>query len=289
MAIQPMNDDVQIIQHLSDNPNQDDGLSAAQMKEKFDAASVLIKAYLNGTLVPAVQQLQKALNNGEIIGVDDTLSIAGQAADAKATGDALAKKAPAGYGLGAVVDIRAADLDSTAENGWYRIANQSLTVGGATYSDWYIHVKRYSSQYYAQEMIPIMAQQCRLIRWFVNGQLTEEWENPPMLPGIEYRTTERYGGNAVYRKLVEYTNAESLGSASGVSNTKVPHGISKFNELVRIAGKKNSDLLPYLNSAGGLTLASSASSANIFIDTYNCAWPSGQKWRFDIAYTKTSN
>ena len=93
MAIQPMNDDVQIIQHLSDNPNQDDGLSAAQMKEKFDAASVLIKAYLNGTLVPAVQQLQKALNNGEIIGVDDTLSIAGQAADAKATGDALAKKA----------------------------------------------------------------------------------------------------------------------------------------------------------------------------------------------------
>lgn len=95
MAIQPMNDDVQIIQHLSDNPNQDDGLSAEQMKEKFDTAAMLIKAYLNGTLVPAVQQLQKSLNNGDIVGVDDTLSITGQAADAKATGDALGKKADA--------------------------------------------------------------------------------------------------------------------------------------------------------------------------------------------------
>lgn len=92
MAVQPMNDDVQIIQHLSDNPNQDDGLSAEQMKEKFDTAAMLIKAYLNGTLVPAVQQLQKALNNGEIVGVDDTLSITGQAADAKKVGDELKKK-----------------------------------------------------------------------------------------------------------------------------------------------------------------------------------------------------
>ena len=37
-------------------------------------------------------QLQKALNNGDIIVLDDTLSAAGQAADAAAVGTALAGK-----------------------------------------------------------------------------------------------------------------------------------------------------------------------------------------------------
>lgn len=29
-----------------------------------------------------------------------------------------------------------------------------------------------------------------------------EWVNPPMIPGVEYRTTERYFGRAVYQKLI---------------------------------------------------------------------------------------
>lgn len=95
MAIPLMNEDVEIIQKLNDLPNQEDGLSAEQMKQRFDAAAVLIKAYLNGTLVPAVQQLQKALSNGDVIGLDETLSVAGQAADAAATGAALARRLPA--------------------------------------------------------------------------------------------------------------------------------------------------------------------------------------------------
>jgi hypothetical protein len=36
----------------------------------------------------------------------------------------------------------------------------------------------------------------------VNG--VEEWVNPPMMIGVEYRTTERYDGKAVYAKLVDF-------------------------------------------------------------------------------------
>ena len=31
-----------------------------------------------------------------------------------------------------------------------------------------------------------------------------EWLNPPMLLGVEYRTTERYLGKPVYKKLIEF-------------------------------------------------------------------------------------
>lgn len=34
-----------------------------------------------------------------------------------------------------------------------------------------------------------------------------EYENPPMLLGIEYRTTERYLGKPVYKKMIAYTGA----------------------------------------------------------------------------------
>ncbi len=89
MAIPELTDDVKIIQALSTYPNLEEGLTEEQLKQKFDAASVIIKNYLNGTLVPAVQLLQRALSNGDIIGVDATLTTAGYAADAKATGDRL--------------------------------------------------------------------------------------------------------------------------------------------------------------------------------------------------------
>lgn len=35
----------------------------------------------------------------------------------------------------------------------------------------------------------------------VNG--IKEWINPPMVPGVEYRTTERYNGNVVYTQTID--------------------------------------------------------------------------------------
>lgn len=54
MALPKLTDDLSIIQTLSDLPNSEDGLTADELKAKFDEAALAIQAYLNDKLVPAV-------------------------------------------------------------------------------------------------------------------------------------------------------------------------------------------------------------------------------------------
>ena len=42
---------MEIISKLSDLPNDTDGLTAAELKARFDRAGTLLKAYINGTLL----------------------------------------------------------------------------------------------------------------------------------------------------------------------------------------------------------------------------------------------
>ena len=52
-----------------------------------------------------------------------------------------------------------------------------------------------------------------------------EWQNPPMIIGTEYRTTERYDGKAVY------TTIFSLGTAAATNTFNIP--ITNLKKLVR--------------------------------------------------------
>lgn len=52
MAFTPFSYDMEIIAKLSDTPNVDDGLTAYQLKEKFDEAGKAIKKYINDELLP---------------------------------------------------------------------------------------------------------------------------------------------------------------------------------------------------------------------------------------------
>lgn len=54
MAISKMTDDLNIIQALSDLPNSEDGLSADDLKKKFDESGLTIQEYLNNTLIPEI-------------------------------------------------------------------------------------------------------------------------------------------------------------------------------------------------------------------------------------------
>lgn len=58
MAIPKMTDELNIISQLGDNPNTDNGLTAEELKAKFDEAPKLIKEYINNKLVPAVQKVE---------------------------------------------------------------------------------------------------------------------------------------------------------------------------------------------------------------------------------------
>lgn len=57
MAFTQFTKDMEIIGKLSDTPNVDDGLTAAQLKAKFDEGGEAIKEYLNGVLLPELMAM----------------------------------------------------------------------------------------------------------------------------------------------------------------------------------------------------------------------------------------
>lgn len=134
--------------------------------------------------------------------VDSTLSKNGVAADAAAVGNALEGKAPAGYGLGEqAFNAPGNDANQITKCGffrayvntptgdWWTIQQEDL-YGDGTYMIQKASCFAYAFVLHAERMV-------------VDGKFYEwEWVNPPMAPGVEYRTTERWNGNVVYTKLV---------------------------------------------------------------------------------------
>ena len=131
-------------------------------------------------------------------------------ARAKAGGEIdtlLAGKAPAGYGLSnTAYGTNAgtlANIDTYVENGWWRfdVVGTYDAIGvSANHSVLRVDAGRTIVQTlflgsYAAVVTRIkIATESAWRDW--------EWVNPPMVVGIEYRTTERYDGKAVTRKLV---------------------------------------------------------------------------------------
>lgn len=78
MAVPRLTDDLDIIQKLSDNPNDTDGLSAAELKARFDAAVNIIKAFINkdlGTALDAVEANAIKLDGktvSSVLGIDNS-------------------------------------------------------------------------------------------------------------------------------------------------------------------------------------------------------------------------
>ena len=205
--------------------------------------------------------------------------------------------APAGYGLGEAKLISMADIDSITSPGWY-YSNESATLGGYTSSRWWMQVLAYGSgvTFATQRIITFgSGLGYELVRHKINGTWSEcDWINPPMLAGVEYRTTERYNGLPVYRKLVKYTSTATMGNASGSVDYNIPHGISGFSELVELNAKYGTrTMIPYptyktisstvYGSVSGVTVVSDTNIVvRITNDTFNAA-----DWFFSLAYIKS--
>lgn len=107
-----------------------------------------------------------------------------------------------------------------------------------------------------------------------------EWVNPPMNPGVEYRTTERYLGKPVYCKLV---NAGLMPSAN---NAKlVAHGIADVKDCLRCNA-----------TWSGVTSFPSRFRATVTMDRTNITLDSGVQVDYPSAnvfvtmyYTKTTD
>lgn len=202
----------------------------------------------------------------------------------------LASKAPAGYGLGYSQTFSAGNIDDLCAPGWYH-ASKKMTIGGVETSYWYVHVSSYGdgSVHCTQEIYPLATgyDGCKLVHIKKNGTWGEyEWEIPPMVPGVEYRTTERCNGKPVYRKLVTYTQTDAIGTAGVVTGFNVPHGISSLDAVIRIFSRNNDNLLPYFTASGEWTAIVYKTSTSIALRTTG-TWPGGRTWHFDLAYTKS--
>ena len=203
-------------------------------------------------------------NGYELLAADTTLSRAGRAADAAATGAALAGKAPAGYGLGSAKKITFAELDNTYAPGWYYWSEESI-IDGINANFWFMHVSAYSTgnSNAIQKLYPIRADFdfYEMVRRRYNGAWQPvEHVNPRMVPGVEYRTTERWQGKPVYTKLVD------CGALPNSSAKTIAHGAS-VGQIVRCNGQTTSNGTPIPRVHNGGEIHAFADRGNIYITT----------------------
>lgn len=128
-----------------------------------------------------------------ISSIDNTLSVAGKAADSKAVGDLLAKKANI-INIGNYVgDLNSLDIP----------LNSIAWVAAGTSTNCPTTSSAYLETWGSQEDVRFQRITTeggsRAQRRYYNNAWTEwEWENPPLTTGKEYRTTERWNGHVVY-------------------------------------------------------------------------------------------
>ena len=82
MAFTPFSYDMDIVTKLSDTPNVDDGLTAFQLKEKFDEGGKAIKNYINNTLLQ--EAVERPSDTGLLKAVDGDLVAAEAGVDYQA-------------------------------------------------------------------------------------------------------------------------------------------------------------------------------------------------------------
>lgn len=124
----------------------------------------------------------------------------------------LAGKAPAGYGIGEenAARVNDTDLDALKKGGTYYIGTGCTNTPPNTDPSWStLHVipGRACTQIFipandANRAGTFSSWIARIYNDKTAAWGEWEWVNPPMALGVEYRTTERYDGKVVTRKLV---------------------------------------------------------------------------------------
>ena len=145
------------------------------------------------------------------------------------------------------------DVDAIWETGYYSWHVSSVPKNtpeiGLTADVAYMLVCGYGEQAYYQEIIPATngadyacANNNKLVRSRYGISKGWDWVNPPMLLGVEYRTTERYLGKPVY------TIAFNFGAlpASGEKISYVPVA-ANISDIIAYGGcTSGGSALPFL-------------------------------------------
>ena len=109
--------------------------------------------------------------------------------------------APAGYGLGGLSKFLYSvdDLNNITKNGWYCWQADVPANAPATWGNMFVTCQ---DGHYSQMVYLFSNPGCVIQRTGIGGTWSNwEYVNPPMETGKEFRTTERYKGKAVYKKV----------------------------------------------------------------------------------------
>ena len=204
--------------------------------------------------------------------------------------------APAGYGLGTTTTktvTSVAALNDLTAGGWYFFALSGTTINNVTfnYASVFVCPTNAKTSCY-QELRPLATNY--VLRRYLHSGTWSDWEidNPPLMPGLEYKTSERWHGAAIYRKLIYYGISSQTGSTSGNTDITVAHGVSNMEHLIRASAMRNrytstakGYTLPYHSSSGGSIAITHNDATNIYIRFYKDYLGGGTIY-IDLAYTK---
>ena len=190
--------------------------------------------------------------------------------------------APGGFGLGDSRNI-IDSWDNALENGFY------VSNGNAPDDGDYAHgvVLSNGGVLVAQIASPRNNPKCLCVRTkSPSGFGSWEWLNPPMVPGVEYRTTKRRNKQPVYAQLIIWGNLPNNTIKSG------SFGIAGLNGLVscQLQFANSSDLIPYDNPNNNqkviVRYVSTYNGGTVAVETNYDA--SGLRMWANVEYTKAT-
>lgn len=121
--------------------------------------------------------------------------------------------APSGYGLG-VYAKPITDANTATTSGWYRLEGVSTATANIPYQYVLLQVNAYSDRFIVQNLYRFNADGSHMKRVYSDGWGEWEWVTPPMALGVEYRTTKRYDGHAVYTQMISCGKGPASGGAN---------------------------------------------------------------------------
>ena len=176
--------------------------------------------------------------NGKPLSADVTLTgedINVSDSDPTTVKAALSNKAPTGYGLGlgsgpTLSSLSA--LDNARSNGWYLLylAGTGTDVCGYTYGTIRVDASSRGIHQTFHTAVDPAGVIHRVLSYESESWGPWEWENPLLVPGVEYQTTKRYGGKVVFQKLV------SLGQAIDGAVIEVVSDDYRINKISHAKG-----------------------------------------------------
>ena len=150
--------------------------------------------------------------------------------------------APSGRGLGETVgkDVSGADFNTITENGWYSFGGggSNMPTPDLGYSHMLVAARNSDNltQFVFQSNVEVSKGTIiKRTKW--NGVWGEwEWVNPPMVAGVEYRTTERYNGKPVYTQAVDFGKLPASAYKEVTFTNSSVEGVVELNFFVSYDG-----------------------------------------------------